>query len=466
MLEFGKRLIEQGIITPDQLASALRRQRTSGGRLGQNLKALGFIREEDVDKVFHRVPQPPRTLQDTGLDPALLEGLLLKQMLALGDFRLNDLSQRLKLPPSVMEQELADLKREHLVEVKPAAGLATLAYEYRLTDQGRAKAHAHLDQCRYVGPAPVPLDAYAEQVEIQTVRSVAVTEPDVLAALGHLVLPERTVHQLGPALSSGQALFIYGPAGNGKTSIAEAVSHILRDAVYVPYAIAVGEQIIRLYDPINHELVNTAQDPQSYDQRWLQVRRPVVMTGGELTLRMLDLDFNEQSKFYDASLQLKANNGLLIIDDFGRQLVEPHLILNRWIVPLDRRVDFLTLHTGMKFAVPFDMLMIFATNLEPKALVDDAFLRRIRYKVKVGHPSASDFRRIFELVCQQRSVRFDPKVFDWMVREYYSAGARHFSASHPRDLIDHVVSHARYYDRPPEMTEETVRFSCDSYFVH
>ncbi len=466
MSEFGKRLIEQGIINADQLASALRRQRTSGGRLGQNLKALGFIRDEDVDKVFHRVPLPPRTLQETGLDQALVEGLLLKQMLVLGEFRLNDLSQRLKLPASVIEQELADLKREHLVEVKPAAGMTTLAYEFRLTGQGRAKANSHLEQCRYVGPAPVPLDAYAEQVEIQTVRSIAVTEPDVLAALGHLVLPERTVHQLGPALSSGQALFIYGPAGNGKTSIAEAVSHILRDAVYVPYAICVGEQIIRLYDPINHELVDSGDDPLRSDQRWLQVRRPVVMTGGELTLRMLDLDFNEQSKFYDASLQLKANNGLLILDDFGRQLVEPHLILNRWIVPLDRRVDFLTLHTGMKFAVPFDMLMIFATNLEPKALVDDAFLRRIRYKIKVGHPSASDFRQIFELVCQQRGVRFDAKIFDWMVREYYITGARHFSASHPRDLVDHLVSHARYFDRPPEMTEATVRFACESYFVH
>lgn len=466
MSELGKRLTDQGIITQPQLEAALRRQRTSGGRLGQNLKALGLIRDQDMDMVFHRTPPPPRTLADTGLEPALIEGLLVKHMLALGDFRLHDLSARLKLPASVLEEEMNDLKAERLIEVKPASARATLAYEFRLTDLGRERAHQLMAQCRYVGPAPVPLDAYAELVEIQTVRSVAVTEREVLAALGHLVLPERTVHQLGPALTSGQAIFLYGPPGNGKTSIAEAVSHILHDPIFLPYAVAVGDQIIRVFDPINHVPIDRNGAAEPHDQRWISVQRPVVMTGGELTLKMLDLDFNEQSMFYDASLQMKANNGLLIIDDFGRQLVEPHLILNRWIVPLDRRIDFLTLHTGMKFSVPFDMLMIFATNLDPKQLVDDAFLRRIRYKIRLGHPSAGDFRKIFEVACQRREVRFDPRVYDWMVREFYLAGARPFSASHPRDLVDHIVSYARYYDQPPELNEETVRFACENYFVH
>lgn len=464
MAELGSRLIELGVINAQQLEAALSRQRTHGGRLGVNLKAMGFIREEDLAKVFQRTPLPPKNIKETGLEYAMIEGLVLKQVLTLGEFKIADVSARVKLPPSMVEYVLENLRKEHLVEVKGASGYTSMAYEYRITEAGRDSASRLLELCRYVGPAPIPLEMYTEMIELQTVKGIVITEEEVKKAFSHLVISDRKVQQLGPAITSGQAMFIYGPPGNGKSSIAEAISSVLTDPIYIPYAVSVGEQIINIYDPISHILVE--EDPGDIkDQRWLKVRRPVVMTGGELTMRMLDLDYNPVSKYYEASLQMKANNGLLIIDDFGRQQAEPRQILNRWIVPLDRRIDFMTLHTGMKFTIPFDMLMIFATNIEPKTLVDDAFLRRIRYKIKIDHPSADEFCGIFKAVCHANSVAFNQSAFNYLIDQFYNKRSISFSASHPRDIVDHVINYSRYYNRPPAMTEETVQYACENYFV-
>jgi predicted ATPase with chaperone activity len=270
--------------------------------------------------------------------------------------------------------------------------------------------------------------------------------------------------RLGPAISSGKAIFIYGPPGNGKTTIAETMGGVLPGTVYMPYSIIVRGEIINIFDPVNH-IPAEPEEGHSADRRWLLIRRPVIMAGGELSLRMLDLDFNDIAKFYEAPLQIKANNGLFIVDDFGRQQVEPHSLLNRWIVPLDRRTDFMTLHTGMKFDVPFDQLVIFSTNIEPKKLVDEAFLRRIRYKIKIDHPSAEEYEAIFRRVCEHNGMEFRKDVFDYLMDNYYKRLAIKLNACHPRDIIDHIIDDAHYYDHPPQLTKEGVDAAWKNYFV-
>lgn len=465
MDQIGSRLVEQGIITEKQLELAVKRQKVHGGRLGTNLSALGFIRDEDLNSVFHRTPRPPRSFDETGIEYAQIEGLILKHILLVGEFMLSEMAERVKLPVFLVEQVLDALKKERLIEVTGASSYTSMAYKYRITDLGRDKGNQLMDICRYVGPVPVSLEAYAEMVELQTVKSIAVGEEQVKGALSHLVLSEGKVRSLGPAISSGQALFIYGPPGNGKSAIAEAIGNLLPDTIFIPYAVTVGNQIINVYDPISHLEAKEKDTSVPFDQRWLKVHRPVVSTGGELTLRMLDLDFNPISKYYEAALQMKANNGLLIIDDFGRQQAPPLSILNRWIVPLDRRIDYMTLHTGMKFTIPFDMLLIFATNIEPRELVDEAFLRRIRYKIKIEHPSEEEFSTILQLVCRQQGIKFNKHVFDYLMDEVYRKQGIPLSACHPRDLMEHVLNYSRYYGRPPEMSEETVQFACENYFV-
>ncbi len=465
MDQIGSRLVEQGTITEKQLELALKRQKLHGGRLGANLRALGFLRDEELNSVFRRVPIPPRSFDETGVDYAQIEALILKHLCLMGEFMLAEVAERVKLPVFLVEQVLEALKKERMVEVTGASSYTSMAYRYRITDLGRGKGNRLLEISRYVGPAPVSLDAYTEMVELQTVKSVVVNEAQVKQAFSHLVLSESTVQRLGPAISSGQALFIYGPPGNGKSAIAEAIGNLLPDTIYLPYAVTVGDQIINIYDPVSHLEAKDDGTSEPFDQRWLKVHRPVVMTGGELTMRMLDLDFNPISKYYEAALQMKANNGLLIIDDFGRQQVDPHSILNRWIVPLDRRIDYMTLHTGMKFTIPFDMLLIFATNIEPQELVDEAFLRRIRYKIKIEHPSEEEFCIILKQVCGQSGIKFNADVCKFLIDELYRKRGIHLSACHPRDLMEHVVNYSRYYGKPPEMNKESVQFACENYFV-
>jgi hypothetical protein len=461
----GESLVERGLITPGQLEEALQRQTVHGGRLGENLLALGHVTEEDAKQFFRRRPQPPRTVEDTKLGLSFIVGLVVKHLSMLGECSLSDVVASTKLTLSVVDEALRNLRKERLVEVRGSGVTSELGYQFALTEMGKDRAQTLLELSRYVGPAPVVLSEYRDMVEIQTIKSILVSEETVTGAFSHVVIRPDLLRRLGPAVSSGRAIFIYGPPGNGKTTIAETIGGILPGTVYLPYSVMVRGEIITLYDQINHTTVEPEESPEMIDQRWILVRRPVVRAGGELTLKTLDLDFNPVNRFYEAPLQMKANNGLLVIDDFGRQLIDPHILLNRWIVPLERRADYLTLHTGMKFEIPFDLLVVFATNIEPKDLVDEAFLRRMPYKIRVDHPDVNQYKAIFQLVCETHGLQFKEDVFEYLLYRCYKETGVSLNACHPRDLVQQILESARYYGTRPELSNESVTHAWESYFV-
>jgi predicted ATPase with chaperone activity len=463
--QIGEKLLEERVITEKQLEQALERQRLSGGRIGNNLVELGFLSPDKLVQFFHTYPACPKTVEETGLELSFISDLILKHILFMGEFTIGVISSAVKLVGSIVDMSIEELRREKMIEVKGAAHFAKASYQFQVTSQGRKRALELLDICAYVGPAPVTLDNYRSLVERQTIKQIVVNEEAVKKAFSSLVIDEDILRRLGPAVSSGKAMFIYGPAGNGKTTIAETIGKVLPGSVYIPHALIIGGQIIRIFDSVNHIAVHDEVGPESIDQRWVLVKRPVIMTGGELTLRMLDLDFNAISKFYEAPLQMKANNGLFILDDFGRQQIDPHSLLNRWIVPLERRTDFMTLSTGMKFDIPFDQLVIFSTNIEPRRLVDEAFLRRIRYKIKIDHPSEKAYEAIFRKVCEANGIEFHKATFYRLLDQYYKRLGVKLNACHPRDIIDHIIDDAHYYNHPPQLTDEGIEVAWNNYFV-
>ena len=460
----GERLKGQGV-SETQLQQALERQRLHGGRLGANLAALGFISEEALSGAMHRDPPLPRSLEESGLKLPFIVDLIMKHLVGMGSFNSQEVAERTRLPVSIVEKAMEEIRRSHFVDVKGAAGITTMSYQYAITDGGKERAIELMSVSRYVGPAPVTLEDYRRMVEVQTVKNILVGEAEVKQAFSQLIISEQMLRRLGPAVSSGRAMFLYGPPGNGKTTIAETIARVLPENIYIPYAILVGDEIITLFDPVNHNEADPAQRPKETDPRWAYIKRPIVMAGGELTLKMLDLEYDPIARFYQAPLQLKANNGLFIIDDFGRQQVEPQQLLNRWIVPLERRTDFLALQSGMKFEIPFDQLIIFSTNIEPKKLVDEAFLRRIRYKVLIDHPGAAEFEEIFRRVAESNGIDFSKETFDFLVDNFYKGLDVKFNACHPRDLIDQIIDAAHYHGHPPKMDRESITDAWDNYFV-
>jgi predicted ATPase with chaperone activity len=411
-------------------------------------------------------PKTPTSIKETGLGIGFLTDLALKIMYFEGNLTGYELAERMKLPyPGVVDQALDFLKREKLVEVKGGAGgLTEAAYQYAISLKGRAMGREALDRSQYAGPAPIPLDVYSNSVSHQSMTNVTVHQRTMRQALSHLVINEDTFSQLGPAVNSGRSVFLFGHPGNGKTAIAESVGEmILGDAMYIPYAVEIGGQIIRVFDYINHKL---AKDPgKNFDPRWIRIQRPVIITGGELTLETLDLVYDETNKFYEAPFQMKANGGLLLIDDFGRQQARPRDLLNRWIVPLEKRVDFLTLHTGRKIEIPFDVLIVFSTNLAPRDLVDEAFLRRIRHKIEISDPSWDEFREIFHRVCENKKVPFDDRGLAYLIQEHYLKPDRPKRACHPRDIVDQLIDIARYLNVQPGLTKDLIDRACRAYFV-
>jgi predicted ATPase with chaperone activity len=370
----GMRVVKKGLISISDLRQARERQRMFGGRIGSNLVALDLLSEEDLATFFRFFPKQPSTAKETKIDISFISDLILKHALFLKSFDIKELTEKLMLNQSVMIECLDSLRHDRMIEItRGDTSLLRSNYQYRITDSGINRALNLMEENRYVGPVPVSLDDYRYATEIQTIRSVEVKQERVEKAFSDVVVSESKLRSLGAAINSGKPIFLYGPPGNGKTTIAETIGKSLPGDIYVPYSVMVGSQIIIIYDQVNHRAVDYQSDSKDYDRRWIKVRRPVVISGGELTLKALDLDFNSDAKYYEAPLQMKANNGLFIIDDFGRQLADPETLLNRWIVPLDRQVDFLTLHTGMKFEIPFDQFVIFATNISPKKLADEAF---------------------------------------------------------------------------------------------
>jgi hypothetical protein len=412
----------------------------------------------------------PTTLEETGLAPDRIEMLMVKIMYG-GELTGLALSDRLRLPFPIIEPLIERARADRLIEVRGTTGSGSAAYRLALTDLGRDRARQYFATSHYSGPAPVTLDAYVDYMRRLGEARCYIDRERLHAGFEHLVVADDMLQQLGPAVNAGKAIFLYGPPGNGKTVLAEGMGRTLGGDMYVPHAIEVDGHVITMFDPTCHHALDDTADRSSLitivseDRRWVRVRRPVVIVGGELTLDMLDLTFNPLSRFYEAPIQLKANGGVFLVDDFGRQRMRPEDLLNRWIVPLESRVDYLTLHTGKKFQVPFDVLTMFATNLDPASLADEAFLRRIPYKIAVTDPTIDQFTRIFELNCRNRRLRYHQVMVAYLFRRHYRPTGRPMRACHPRDLLDQITALCRYRGIEPTVTRELLDAACASYFV-
>lgn len=418
-------------------------------------------------------PRAPRTLAEAGLPFDLILPLILKTLHFSGELTGADLAAKLGLQYSVIEPVLQHLKTAYLVEISGGGLTGGPAFIYRITDGGRSRTLLFLEQSQYVGVAPVPLSIYQDYMRsFAAAMPKTATRDRVRHAFRNLVLSQRVLDQLGPAVNGGHSIFVYGPPGNGKTVISQAIRGLLDGELAIPHAIVADGHIIRVFDAAAHdplppqaERVSLDAGHSSDDARWVRCRRPLVMVGGELELHNFDLAYRDTTRVYQAPLQLTANGGVLIIDDFGRQKCSPVAMLNRWITPLESRIDFLTLQTGQKVVVPFVVLVVFATNIKPSDLLDEAFLRRIRYKVFAESPTLADFKSIFEKCCIERGLDYDEALVEGLVRDVFTPRGIPIRGTHPRDLIDQALSLADYLSQPRQLTPALLREACASYFV-
>jgi len=422
-----------------------------------------------------QLPPSPGTVDDTGLGFQFMVELITKTLFVHGQMSLRDLMGFSKLSMTVLQSLLNFMRTEYMCEAV-RSGETETAISYNLSELGSKRAEDYLRKSQYVGPAPVSLAAYVNQVREQSIANMRVTREQLSQVFGNLVVKVEILRQFGAAMNSGRAIFVYGPAGSGKTFIAEHLAGLLNGNVAIPYAIVVDNEVIQIFDPLTHMALLPKSEVQSdglvldrrlsSDARWVMCHRPVIKTGGELTLSMLDLEFDENARFYQAPPQVKANNGLLIIDDLGRQLAPAIDIMNRWIVPLDRHVDYLALHTGKKFMIPFDVIVVFSTNLAPSQLADEAFLRRLGYKIYVGALSEEQYREIMQQVCSELNIPFSMDGFNYLLNEHHYKSGKPLSACIPRDILEQLRDIALYEGKSAEMSKELLDWAWNNYFTH
>lgn len=424
----------------------------------------------EIASLSSNVPRQPRTLAETGLTLAQLSDLLLKHTYLHGSLQGHEAAQQVRLPFSVIEEALTFLRRAKCLEVSSGQMFGQVSYRFQLTEQGRTRAREAFEFCRYVGPAPVPLRNYVAQCRRQTVTGIPCDATGLTAAFEGLVLRQGLIDDVGAAVSSGQAIFLYGPPGNGKTVIARRIGRWMNQSggeIYIPYAVQVDGSIVTLFDPTVHQTTDDAElefaGTDGTDRRWRRIRRPVIVTAGELTLDMLDLRPHQGLHFHAAPAHLKANGGVFLIDDFGRQRVSPRELLNRWILPLAERIDYLTLGTGKKFAVPFEQLIIFSTNLDPSELVDDAFLRRIRHKIEVASPSPQDYAELFARCCIERGFPYNAAVVNHLFANHYSL-SRPPRWSDPQNLLEIVQATCRFRGMTVQLSEDLIEEAARRFF--
>jgi predicted ATPase with chaperone activity len=417
------------------------------------------------DEVYF--PPEPESLAETGVSSVVIETLILKYLLQVGSTTGRDIANQICLPFGILEDTLLALRSRHMLVHQGQAALND--YYYALTEQGSTRARAAMDACAYVGPVPVPLNDYVMAVEAQSIRAEAVRKEQLTAAFRGISVEPALLDLLGPAVNSGAGMFLYGAPGNGKTTIAKRITGCFGHHVWIPRTLTEDGQLVKLFDAACHETFDSSDESllktAHSDHRWVKIRRPTVVVGGELTMDNLEIRHDAVTNVSEASIQLKSNCGCLLVDDFGRQRIDPAQLLNRWIVPLESRHDYLTLATGKKIQVPFDQLIIFSTNLDPQDLTDEAFMRRIPYKIEVKNPSVTEFARLFEAACRTFSCRFHPEAVHYLLSTHYTPHQRGLRRCHARDLLAQISNYCKYHGRPVELRPDYLDRVVNGYFT-
>lgn len=461
------------------------KQSEQGGISASQRELFSQFRHKKVDlygQAARQVSYPtvPQSLEELDVPFSLILKLFLKHILVGGMMRSDELAKRLALPLSLIEEPTRFLRDEALIEARGGQGGASLSgvMQLLLTDRGRARAHDYMAESTYCGPLPVTLENYRSQVLAQSVRLQIASRDDVQKVFNDIVIDKGVLTQIGAAFNSGGSLFMYGAPGTGKTFLATQMLKLLQGDIAIPYAVVVDGQIIRVYDPVNHTQTEESLNAEQHgshdlhkntlsdiDARWVICHRPVIIAGSELTMQMIDLQYQSEIGFYEAPLQMKANGGIFLIDDVGRQLIEPKALLNRWIVPLENEVDYLGLHTGSKFQIPFDLIPVFATNIKPEDIADEAFLRRLGYKIHISYVNEQEFHQIFEQYCLADNIQYESAMVDFLINKFYKPANKPMAACHPRDLINKVIDFSLFEGNKPGLSKELLTQAWQAYFI-